>query len=327
METLLSSQILPFAAAGAILLVFVVVGAVIAMRSFGRDATSERLKTFTGGESADAGAASALSDIDAAVSKSKEGSRIAKQLAQADLKLRVVEFIGMKIAAAVLGAAIGGYIGRASTESLIISALVGAVVISFVPDIYLKQRISSRVKSFNAQLGDTITMMANSLRGGYSFLQTMDLVAREAPEPTASEFKRVVTEVALGRSTEDGLNNLLRRMPSEDLDLLITAVNIQHEVGGNLAQILDTIGHTIRERVRIKGEIKTLTAQGRLSGYVITFLPIGMGLYISAVNPTYMAPLLTFGLPPDAWCCMPVCAGMMIASGYYLIMRIVDIEV
>src|SRR5207237_10186444 len=105
--------------------------------------------------------------------------------------------------------------------------------------------------------------------------------------PIGAEFKRVVREVGLGLSPQDALNNLLRRMPSEDLDLLITAINIQYEVGGNLAQILDTISHTIRERVRIKGEIQVLTAQGRVSGYLIAVLPIVIALAVSVINPGY----------------------------------------
>jgi tight adherence protein B len=99
------------------------------------------------------------------------------------------------------------------------------------------------------------------------------------------------------------------------------------EVGGNLAQILDTIGHTIRERVRIKGEIQTLTAQGRISAWVITGLPIGLALFISVVNPSYMAPIFTFGMPPKAWCCLPLASLTMIVAGYFTIMKIMDIEV
>jgi tight adherence protein B len=268
-----------------------------------------------------------LSQFDAAVSKGKTGSNIARNLARADLKLRVIEFIGLKILAALAGIGLGLYLGRADVRAMAIAALVGAILFSFIPEMYVKFRAGKRVKTFNGQLGDTITMMANSLRGGYSFLQTMDLVSKEAPEPTAAEFKRVVQEVGLGRSTTDALNNLVRRMPSDDLDLLITAVNIQHEVGGNLAQILDSIGHTIRERVRIKGEINTLTAQGRLSGYVITGLPIAMAGYITLVNPEYMMPLFKFGLPPEAWCCLPVTSLVLIAIGYVVMMKIVDIEV
>jgi tight adherence protein B len=155
----------------------------------------------------------------------------------------------------------------------------------------------------------------------------MELVSREAPPPMSTEFRRVVQEVGLGLSTEEALENLLRRVPSEDLDLLITAVNIQMEVGGNLAQILETIGHTIRERVRIKGEIQVLTAQGRISAYVITGLPIALAIMITVINPTYMAPMFTFGMPPQAWCCLPVTSLIMIAIGYFLIMKIVNIEV
>ncbi len=269
----------------------------------------------------------AIASAEAAVSKSKAGSKIADSLASADLKLKIVEFYGLKVVTALVGVGAGAFLGRASMKAMLITGLVGAVIFSFIPEIYVKFRASNRIKTFNGQLGDTITMMANALRGGYSFLQTMDMVGKEAPEPTASEFQRVVQEVGLGRTTSDALANLLRRMPSDDLDLMITAVNIQHEVGGNLATILDSIGHTIRERVRIKGEIKTLTAQGRLSGYVITFLPIAMGAYITMVNPNYMAPIFTFGMPPKAWCCLPVTSLFFIAVGYVVMMKIVDIEV
>src|SRR5919206_334720 len=174
--------------------------------------------------------------------------------------------------------------------------IVGGVLLSFAPNLYIAYAARKRVKSFNNQLGDGITLMANSLRSGYSFLQSMDLVSREAPPPMSSEFRRVVQEIGLGLSTEEALGNLLRRVPSEDLDLMITAINIQHEVGGNLSQILETIAHTIRERVRIKGEIQVLTAQGRISAYVITGLPIALAIIITIINPTYMAPIFTFGL-------------------------------
>lgn len=300
----------------------------------------DRLSQIVGDEEASQEQANAgqeaIEKLDKAVVKSSKGSSIARQLASADLKLRVVEFIALKIAVGALGFGVGPIMARRYTDGgelyfdmrvLVAVGLVAALIFSFIPNMYVKMRANGRVKMFNSQLGDTITMMANSLRGGYSFLQTMDLVGSEAPEPTAKEFKRVVQEVGLGRSTAEALENLLKRMPSDDLDLMITAVNIQHEVGGNLATILDSIGHTIRERVRIKGEIKTLTAQGRLSGYVITGLPIAMAGYITMVNPEYMAPIFTFGMPPDAWCCLPVTALFFIAVGYVVMMKIVDIEV
>jgi len=268
-----------------------------------------------------------LAKIDAAVRKGKQGSKIANELARADLKLTVTEFIGLKIVSALLGAGAGAFIGRASAASLVLSAIVGGVLFSFAPNLYIGYAARKRIKSFNNQLGDGITLMANSLRSGYSFLQSMDLVSREAPAPMSSEFRRVVQEIGLGLSTEEALANLLRRVPSDDLDLLITAVNIQHEVGGNLAQILETIGHTIRERVRIKGEIQVLTAQGRISAYVITALPVLLAVAITLINPDYMAPMFKLGLPPQAWCCLPVAALTMIVIGFFVIMKIVDIEV
>jgi tight adherence protein B len=158
-------------------------------------------------------------------------------------------------------------------------------------------------------------------------LQTLDLVSRESPNPTSTEYRRVVQEVSLGLTTEEALQNLLKRVPSDDLDLLVTAVGIQMESGGNLAQILDTIGHTIRERVRIKGEIAVLTAQGRISAYIITGLPIALAIFITVINPGYMAPMFTFGFPPEAWCCLPVASLVMIVIGFFTIMKIVDIEV
>jgi tight adherence protein B len=268
-----------------------------------------------------------FAQIDAAVSKGKRGSQMQRDLARADLKLTVTEFIGVKILAALVGAGLGAAAGRAAPEALVLAALVGAVLFSFVPNIYIGWAAKQRVKKFNDQLGDSITMMANALRSGSSFLQTLDLVSREAPAPTSNEFRRVVQEVSLGISTEDALQNLLKRMPSDDLDLLITAVSIQMESGGNLAQILDTIGHTIRERVRIKGEIAVLTAQGRISAYVITGLPVGLAIFISVINPEYMRPMFTFGFPPQAWCCLPVAALVMIIVGFFAIMKIVDIEI
>lgn len=303
--------------------------AVIAQRMAGAPAVDGRLSEYAGRqiEQPQQAQARPLAAIDAAMAKGKRGSQIARNLARADIKLTVTEFIGVKILAALVGAGVGALVGRATPAAMVLAAIVGAVLISFVPDIYVNIAAARRLKAFNNQLGDTIGMLANSLRSGYSFLQSMELVSREAPVPMSQEFRRVVQEVGLGLSTSQALDNLLKRVPSDDLDLLITAVNIQQEVGGNLAQILETIGHTIRERVRIKGEIQVLTAQGRISGYVITALPIGLAMFITVINPSYMAPIFTFGLPPRAWCCFPLASLVMIAIGYVAIQKIVDIEV
>lgn len=332
MDLLLSPEMMPVTLGVlVVILLLLVVTVVVLMRQSATADVAQRLETFAGGKvqerSNEPIARQAIERIDAVVAKSKQGSSIQRELARADLKLTVAEFIGLKLGAALLGVVFGFILGRANFLAQIGAAIAAAIVFSFLPNLYVNMRAAQRIKAFNNQLGDVITMMANALRGGYSFLQTLDMVSREAPPPAATEFRRVVQEVGLGRSTEEALQNLLRRMPSDDLDLLITAVTIQMEVGGNLAQILDTIGHTIRERVRIKGEISTLTAQGRISSWIITGLPIGLAMFITVVNPDYMAPLFTFGFPPQAWCCMPVASLFMIAMGYFAIQKIIDIEV
>jgi tight adherence protein B len=213
----------------------------------------------------------------------------------------------------------------------------GLVLGFFLPKIYLKMRQRGRLNAFNGQLGDGITLMANGLRAGYSLLQAMEAVGREMPEPMSLEFRRVVREVGLGVSNERAFNNLLRRVPSSDLDLMVTAINVQQEVGGNLAEILEIIGFVIRERVRIKGEIQVLTAQGQLSGWIISGLPVVLGLILYAMNPEYIGRMIYScadrGLAPDALCSQP-CGWIMVGvailgiiSGFFAIQKVIDIEV
>jgi tight adherence protein B len=204
-----------------------------------------------------------------------------------------------------------------------ILTLGGLVLGFFLPRFYVKYRQAKRLRDFNSQLGDAINLLANGLRSGYSFLQAMDAVAGEMPPPISEEFQRVVREIGLGLSNERAMNNMLRRIPSDDLDLMITAVNVQHEVGGNLAEILETISHTIRERIRIKGEIRVLTSQQMISGYVVSFLPIGLGLILYAMNPEYMGAM--FQEP----CGLAMIAVGVISMtiGFIAIRKIVNIEV
>jgi tight adherence protein B len=312
---------------GVFALGFVLVG----MLRKGGGGVDDRLAQFTGGADQASGP-DLKARINEAVTKTERGSGMARDLARADLKLTAGEFVILKIAAAVGMAVVSGwlatqFVGAASFPAMLGGGILGGVIGSFFPNIYMNFRSKRRVGAFNNQLADTIAMLAASIRSGYSLLQSMDLVAREATPPVSTEFKRVVQEVGLGLSTEAALANLYRRVPSDDLDLMITAINIQHEVGGNLAQILESIAHTIRERVRIKGEIRTLTAQGRISGYVITGLPVFLAITMTTINPGFMAPIFTFGLPPKAWCCLPVTSAAMIVMGYYAIMKIVDIDV
>jgi tight adherence protein B len=297
-----------------------------------RAQVGERLAHVVGYEAPAQTRADLRARVNEAVDKTERGSRVGRDLARADLKLTAGEFFLLKFGSAVVMALAGAVLsslamGRWVVLGAVASALVGGVVGSFFPDFYVKLRIRRRVSKFNNGLADIIAMLASSLRSGYSLLQAIDLVAREGSGPISSEFRRVVQEVGLGLSTEAALANLLRRVPSDDLDLMITAINIQHEVGGNLSQILDSIATTIRERVRIKGEIRTLTAQGRISGYVITALPVALAIFLVTTNPGYMEPIFTFGFPPEAWCCLPVTSSFMIVIGYFAIMKIVNIDI
>ena len=257
--------------------------------------------------------------IDQAVAGRGFAQRISTELAQADLKLTVGEYLVL-ILTSVLGTGLIFYL--VMHQNLILT-FGGLVLGFFLPRFYVKYRQAKRLKDFNNQLGDAINLLANGLRSGYSLLQAMDAVANELPPPISVEFQRVVREIGLGLSNERAMNNMLRRIPSDDLDLMITAINVQHEVGGNLAEILETISHTIRERVRIKGEIRVLTSQQMLSGYVLAFLPIGLGLYLYAINPDYMGAMFQ---DPCGWA-MVVTGGVMITLGFVIIRKIVNIEV
>jgi tight adherence protein B len=309
----------------------------------GDTATQERLGQFVGGldeamdeddenKAADQAPSALTQRLDEALTERGFGASIATDMARADLKLTVAEYFSLTVIAMIGVAAIawliyGGFI----------LPLIGLVAGFFLPRFYVKFRQGRRLKQFNDQLGDGITLMANGLRAGYSLLQAMDAVAREMPSPISDEFRRVVREIGLGVENERAFNNLLRRVPSDDLDLMVTAINVQQEVGGNLAEILEIIGYVIRERVRIKGEIKVLTAQAQISGYVISLLPIILGFILYAMNPEYIGRMVysceARGLDPEALCSQPcgwvlVGIGLFgIAIGFFAMQKITDIEV
>jgi tight adherence protein B len=249
-----------------------------------------------------------------------ENTRLA--LVRADLRMTVGEWLSVRILVALLAGAVGLIVGRSSIGLAMLFLIVMTGVGWMIPQLYLGRRAKKRQQAFVDQLGDTIGLMANSLRAGYSLLQTMELISRESPSPIADEFRRVVREVGLGISTHHALDNLLRRVPSEDLDLLVSAISIQHEVGGNLGQILDVIGETIRERVRIKGEIGVLTSQQQLSGYVISGLPLVLGLGMFLINRDYMMGMFVW-----PWICLPIGALILEGIGFMVMKKIVAIEV
>ena len=260
--------------------------------------------------------------VEQAVRGSSFGDKTRLALTRADLRMTVGEWILVRIGASAITALVGLIMGRTSLGLAILFAIVFAGIGWMLPQLYLGMRAKRRQKAFVNQLGDAISMMANSLRAGYSLLQTMELVARESQDPMSVEFSRVVREVGLGISPNQALENLLRRVPSEDLDLLVSAIKIQHEVGGNLGQILDVIGETIRERVRIKGEIGVLTAQQSLSGYVVSGIPLVLGAGLYLMNPGYMSQMFVW-----PYVCMPIAAAMLMVVGFFVMKKITAIEV
>ena len=260
--------------------------------------------------------------LDNQLAGSKTGDRIATNLAQADLKLRPAEFV----AAIVIAAFLLGFFAWAIGGQNIISAMIGAVLGAMAPRFYMRRQQSKRLVTFGNQLPDMLNLVVNGLRAGYSTMQALEAVSKELPPPLCVEFARVVKEMQLGIGMEDALSNLHRRIPSDDLDLIITAINVQREVGGNLAEILDTISYTIRERIKIKGEIKVLVSQVIYSGRFLAMLPlILMGLLWFA-NREY---LMTFFAPGNLLCggSMLGIAGVMVFSGYLAMNKLADIEV
>ena len=328
------SPLLLLVGAIALLMMF---GAGIALLSGGRGEVNERMQQFVVAGDAEmidpdqyeVQRPDMADRLDEALSGRGFFEPIRKRIAMADVKLRVSEYIVLQVIAAFALAGIARFIIDLNFVLVIVVFIVGLRL----PRMYIGYAATRRLQAFEGQLSDTLNLWVNALRSGYSVLQGMEAIATELPRPVSKEFERVVQEVRLGLSLDQGLNNMLRRMPSEDLDLVITAVNIQREVGGNLAEILDIISYTIRERVRIKGEIRTLTAQGRLTGWIISLLPIGLGIVLYSINPEYGGQLIVKEAPfiipdvfPCGWLVLGV-GGFMIFLGIMAVRKIVDIEV
>ena len=212
-------------------------------------------------------------------------------LERGDIKLTVSEYVALRLFMAFFGAIVPFLLFHGIAG--IIGGLVGAVLGFLLPAFWISRAQKKRISKIDAQLPDMLTMLANSLKAGFGLMQSLDLVSKEMGHPIATEIKRTLQDINVGASTEDALANLATRSGSTDLDIVITAMLIQQSTGGNLAEILDNVAHTMRERIRIRGEIKTLTTQGVMTGFIIGGMPIFIAAIVSALNPTYMNPLLT----------------------------------
>jgi tight adherence protein B len=243
---------------------------------------------------------------------------IQQKLLRAHILMRVEEFIGLTI---FCGAVI--FIVTSLLSGMIWLAVLLGLIGLKIPGLYADLKKNRRLNALILQLPEALNIVSNGLRAGYSFPQALSVVSKEIGPPIGEEFSRVIWENRMGKTLEEVLHNLGERVGSEDLNLIITALLIQKQVGGNLAEILDNISHTIRERIKIKNEIKTLTAQGRLSAVIIIMLPLGVVCFLLMVNPEYMLGLVreTLGL------IMLGLALILQFMGILIIRKIVNIEV
>lgn len=320
---------------GAAAVLFVAVGIAMSGSGGGVADRLERYASSRGGrEGKDDGGereSPVIAGLSRVIERQDLTARLSTDLARADLKLKPAEFVLLWMATpfvVVFLAFTFGIVFEALRSPLALIVLFALGI--WLPRFYLGRRQRKRLNAFNVQLPDTITLLANSLRAGSSFLQGMELVTREARPPISEEFARVVREMNLGLALQPALANLVRRVASEDLELMVTAINIQSQVGGNLATVLDAIAFTIRERVRIQGEIQTLTAMQRYSGYVIVLLPVGLAALLFVISPTYMLPMIErppelLGLPMGI--VLFLVGGISMGIGWLFIRRIVDIKV
>jgi tight adherence protein B len=313
---------------GVLLLILLIIGAIVAISSE-RSLVEERLGRFLDEdrpEREEPSGRSAVTDwLNRRVARSSMGDRVARELARADLKFKVAEYYAL-IFFSVAAVALVAYLIQPHWASLIIGGLVGL----FIPRLYVRRQQIVRLNRFNDQLSDMLNLMVNGLRAGYSTMQALEAVSRELPNPISDEFRRVVQEMQIGIPMERALENLLRRIPSEDLDFVVTAINVQREVGGNLSEILDTISFTIRERVRIKGEIRVMTAQVRTSGIVLSLIPVFLAIALWFVSPEYIGTFFTeSSVLPQPLCGIIAVVTIisMIVAGYFVMMKIADIEV
>lgn len=309
---------------GVLAFIMLIVGIVISTRSE-EAAVEERMGRYTTPEEREEMKERAKSTpvadwLNKRVEKSSYGNNLSRDLARADIKLKPSEYIALNVIVSMGAAALLWAISGQNGIFIIVGLLLGPIIVRG----RVKSAQGKRLQKFNNQLADMLNLMVNGLRAGYSTMQAMEAVSKELPSPISDEFRRVVQEMQLGVSMEKSLDNLLRRIPSDDLDLVITAMNVQREVGGNLAEILDTISYTIRERVRIKGEIRVMTSQVMYSGRMLSMMPIFVVIILYLLNKEYMMEYTKH----DA--CGYVCLGvaaLLIVIGYFVMNKIGDIEV
>ena len=246
------------------------------------------------------------------------GERLELLLYQSGVNLKAGVLVLFIAVFALCGYLIGVTLTRHLLPGLLTMAIVGPL-----PYYYVLLRKGQRMQAFAQEFPDALDLLVSALRAGLSFSAAMQMVSEESPEPIRSEFAVTVEEQALGLDFREALVNLTKRVDSLDLRFFVTAVVLQRETGGNLAEILENTARLIRDRFRVLGDIKTFTAQGRLTGAILTLLPLSMALYTYAINPDYFKPMLE----SDGGRTALMVAGAMQVLGMFVIHKIVSIKV
>jgi tight adherence protein B len=252
------------------------------------------------------------------ISRQAFASAVATELARANMPWTVSEYLMLSaVSVGVLFLLTWVY-----SRQVLLAAIAGLIG-WYLPGLLVRRRRDQRLRGFHDQLPNVLTLLVGTLRSGYGLTAALDTVAQQMPPPVSEEFGRVVREIGLGMSAVQALRNLVRRVRSDDLDLVVTAIAIQYEVGGNLAVILETISDTIRERVRLKAQLRTLTAQHRMTRSILTGLPVAMAVIIYLMNPEYMLAMFT----PGPFLLIPIASLVFIVLGWILLGRISNIEI
>jgi tight adherence protein B len=234
---------------------------------------------------------SGLPLLGALVGQLRGSEQVALNLERAGVPLRVGEYYVIRYVAAVLFFSVALIVTRGVMALLLGAGL--AVLGYMLPAMWVSSKRSSLVKKLNAQMVEMLGMIANSLKSGYGLMQSFEFASKQIDPPLATELRRMLRDANLGMSGEDALSAMGERIDSPDLDMVLTAINIQRAVGGNLADVLEGVSFTMRERERMRGEIITLTSQQRMTGIIIGGLPVAMGLLFMVINPEYMGLLFT----------------------------------
>jgi tight adherence protein B len=243
--------------------------------------------------------------------------RIARRLEHAGWAIRSGEFLAIAalvpLTLGVLGFVFVGLVG----------AVVGVVVGALAPPVALSSAVARRQAAIQGQLADTLMVIASAMRAGHSFLQSLDSASKEIDQPAAGEFGRLLQEIRLGRDTDDAMDALVERVGSRDLEWAVTAIKIQRRIGGNLAEVLETVANTIRERETLRRQMRVLSAEGRISAAVLTVLPILIASYLMIVNPDYLRTLST----TTAGIIISISAGVLMVVGYVWMRKMVKLDV